>query len=63
MGGRKRGIIVSRSYNPGPDQCVRALEVLLKRPVSKEGSSALVTLDDAKVRPSRYDSRARSRIP
>ncbi len=63
MGGRKRGIIVSRSYSPAPDQCVRALKVLLNKPVTKEGSPTLATLDDAKVRPSSDDSRAKSTIP
>jgi hypothetical protein len=63
VGGRKRGIIVSRSYSPAPEQCVRALEVLLNKPVAKEGSPIPATPDDAKVRSSCDDSRARSRIP
>ncbi len=60
MSGRKQGIVVSRSYTPDPDGCVRALKLLLK---GKEDSRSLATLDDAKVRPSSDDSRARSRIP
>jgi hypothetical protein len=34
---RRQGAVVSRSYDPAPDQCVRALELLLKQPISKEG--------------------------
>jgi hypothetical protein len=63
VGRRKRGVTVSRSYSPAPDRCVRALEVLLKKPVTKEGSPTLATLDDAKVRSFSDDSRARPRIP
>jgi hypothetical protein len=63
VGGRKQSIIVSRYYSPAPDQCVRALEVLLNKPVTKEGSPTLATLDDAKVRSFSDDSRARPRIP
>ncbi len=62
MVGRKQGIIVSRSYSPAPEQCVRALKALLNKPVTKEGSPTLATLDDAKVRFS-DDSRAKPRIP
>jgi len=63
VGKRKQGIIVSRSYAPAPEQCVRALKALLNKSVAKEGSPTLATLDDAKVRPSSDDSRAKSRIP
>jgi hypothetical protein len=59
----KHSIIVSRSYSPALDQCVRALELLLNKPLAIEGSPVLATLDDAKVRPTSDDSRARSRIP
>ena len=64
MVGRKQGIIVSRSYSPASDRCVRALKVLLDKPVTKEGSPTMATLDnDAKVRTTSDDSRARSSIP
>jgi hypothetical protein len=35
---RRQGAVVSRSYDPAPDQCVRALELLLRKPVSKEAA-------------------------
>ena len=37
MSRSKRGIVVSRSYNPASDQCVRALELLLKKSVNEGG--------------------------
>ena len=40
--------VVSRSYDPAPDQCVRALELLLKQPISKEGGPPTAPKDDAK---------------
>ena len=36
MSGSKRNVIVSREYKPAPDDCVRALELLLKKPVIEE---------------------------
>jgi hypothetical protein len=41
-------IVVSREYNPAPDVCARALELLLKKPVSKEAAPASRPDDDAK---------------
>jgi hypothetical protein len=43
----KQGIVVSRSYDPVPDHCARALALLLKEPVSKEGGPPTAP-DDAK---------------
>ena len=64
MGRHKQNIIVSRSDSPAPDHGARALEVLLNnKPVTKEGSPTLATLDDAKVRSSSDDSRAMPSIP
>ena len=37
MSGRKQRVVVSRSYSPAWDQCSRALELLLTKPVSKKG--------------------------
>ena len=54
MTGSRQSIIVSRSYSPALDECARALELLLKKPV-KEGGPATAP-DDAKVR-SQHDSR------
>jgi hypothetical protein len=34
----KRSIVVSRDYRPEPDNCVRALELLLKTSVRKEAA-------------------------
>ena len=38
MSGSKRSVCVSRNYSAAPDDCVRALELLLEKPVSKEGT-------------------------
>jgi hypothetical protein len=43
----RQSITVSRSYNPASDQCVRALELLLKKPLGKEGGPPTAP-DDAK---------------
>ena len=45
MSGSKRSVLVSRNYNAAPDYCARVLELLLKKPVRKEGRP-----DDAKER-------------
>lgn len=36
MSSTKQGAIVSRVYRPAPDECARALELLLKKPVIEE---------------------------
>jgi len=38
VSGPRQGAVVSRSYDPALDQCVRALELLLRKPVSKEAA-------------------------
>ena len=40
MGVRKQGIIVSRNYTPAPDECLRALLLLLKKSVDEKGAGA-----------------------
>jgi hypothetical protein len=35
--GSRQSIIVSRSYSPALDECARALELLLKKPIKKGG--------------------------
>jgi hypothetical protein len=40
VSGRKQTAIVIRAYMHTPDDCIRALELLLKKSVSKEGGSA-----------------------
>ncbi len=47
MGGRKQGAVVSRSYDPAPDYCTRALKLLLKMPVN-EGRPTTSGPDSAK---------------
>ncbi len=61
MSSSKKGVIVSRSYRAVPDDCVRALVLLLEKSVVKEGS-APTTLENAKVR-SEKDSRVMDSIP
>ena len=34
----KRSVVVTRDYRPAPDNCARALELLLKRSVSKKAA-------------------------
>jgi len=36
MSARKQRITVSRHYNPAPDDCARALAILLKNSVNKK---------------------------
>ena len=60
MSRRKQRIVVSRSYSPAPDQCVRALALLLKKPVSTEGGPAITAPDDAERRSS---DGAKTRVP
>jgi hypothetical protein len=45
MSGRKN-VSVSRTYKPDADACLLALTILLKKPVTIEGSPALATLDN-----------------
>jgi hypothetical protein len=51
MGTSKKEPIVSRIYNAAPDDCARALELLLKNPVCKEGTRPGAP-NDEKVRSS-----------
>jgi hypothetical protein len=48
MSGTTRTITVSRNYRPDAGHCTRALELLLKKPVSNEGSPSLATLNDTR---------------
>ena len=61
MSAPKQGIVVSRSYVPDPNQCARALELLLKEAVSKKAARP-GRPDDGKER-SEHDSPARDIIP
>jgi hypothetical protein len=45
---RSEEITVSRTYTPAPDECARALELLLKTTVSKKGGPATALKDDVK---------------
>ena len=47
MSGSKK-ITVTRAYRHQPDECLRALITLLKKPVSNEGSPALAALKDTR---------------
>jgi hypothetical protein len=62
MSGAKRSISVIRTYTPEPDDCTRALELLLKRPVRNEGSPSLATLNDTRGE-SENDSRTKPILP
>jgi hypothetical protein len=42
----RKNISVVRSYKYEPDECVRALTILLKKPISNEGSPTPATLDN-----------------
>ena len=47
---------VTRTYSPEPDACARALELLLKKHVSNEGSPTPATLgNDGKVKEASAD--------
>ncbi len=50
MSGAKRGAapIVSRAYKYEPDDCARALALLLKKPTRKKGSRPAAPKDDVK---------------
>jgi hypothetical protein len=57
----RQNITVSRQYRPAPDDCVRALALLLEKSVIKEGGPATIP-KNAKVR-SKNDSCVVHRIP
>ena len=46
MSGAKRSISVTRTYRRELENCARALELLLKKPVGTEGSPSPATLDN-----------------
>jgi hypothetical protein len=50
VSGARRGAtpVVSRTYRPEADACLRALTLLLKKPVCKEGGSPTAPQDDVK---------------
>jgi hypothetical protein len=49
MSGSKHSVLVSRNYKTRPDDCARALELLLQTSERKEGGPAAAP-DDAKER-------------
>jgi hypothetical protein len=52
----KRSVAVSRSYKPAPNACARALQLLLKVPVCKEGDPATAPVDARKDQDARTSS-------
>jgi hypothetical protein len=58
----RKSITVTRTYKPAPDDCARALALLLKRPVILEGSPTLATLEDTRGE-SKNGSRAKPILP
>jgi hypothetical protein len=53
--------VVTRSYSPAPSNCAHALELLLKKPVSKK--SAETSGDEDHARKENNDSRAKGIVP
>jgi hypothetical protein len=45
-GNGRKPATVSRDYQPSPDYCVHALELLLKKPVSKERGPSITAPDN-----------------
>jgi hypothetical protein len=45
-----RHIVVSRDYRPTPDACARALELLLKKSVSKEAAHPAASKDAKEIK-------------
>lgn len=43
-----KNITVTRTYRPGPDDCARAIALLLSKPVSKKGGPPTAPRDDMK---------------
>jgi hypothetical protein len=62
VSGTRQAAIVTRDYRPAPDNCARALELLLKKSASKEGGPVLAAPDDTRGESKRV-SRARRTIP
>ena len=60
MSGSRQTAIVTRTYRHTPDDCVRALEVLLKKSVSEKGSPVMTALDDTRGDSVKHGSRATS---
>jgi len=48
MSGSSRGVVVSREYVAAPDDCARALALLLKKSASREGSPEAASDDGTK---------------
>jgi hypothetical protein len=44
----RRSIVVTRDYCPAPNDCARALGLVLKKPVSKEGGPETAPDNEAK---------------
>jgi len=42
----RQSVVVARDYRPTPDDCTRALELLLRKSVRKKGGPATVPNDD-----------------
>ena len=61
MSASKRSATVFREYKAVPDDCARALELLLRVSARKEGGPAITALNDAKKESKHV--RARSIIP
>jgi hypothetical protein len=58
MSARRQSAIVSRNYRPELDSCSRALELLLKMSVRKEGNPTLAALgNDGKAKGDSADGR------
>lgn len=54
----RKSIVVTRSYKPEADACLRALTTLLKKPVNHEGSPTLATLgNDERIKGDSADAR------
>jgi hypothetical protein len=48
MGAPSQNITVMRTYKPEPEDCARALALLLSKPVHKEGGPPTAPKDDVK---------------
>jgi len=58
MSPRKQPASITRTYKPAEDDCIRAVELLLKAPASKKEDSRLLTVPDDMRGESRHDSHA-----
>jgi hypothetical protein len=56
MSGRRQNVVIARHYRNSPDDCARALELLLKKPGIKKGGPETASDDGSKIKEDSADA-------